>query len=255
MKPLDLRRFLDEEAEKPFSGWDFSYLNDRIVEAPLDWSYPSIVLTRLRASPPVQSLLDMGTGGGESFSRLAPFPPFACATEAYPPNVPLARERLEPLGAQVFSIIEGDPLPFADGQFELIINRHEYYDPGEVARILAPGGEFITQQVGDQNDSDLLALFGVARDPKGSPFNLETAAPELEAAGLVLTSRRECLTVTRIFDAGAVVYYLKAMPWEVPDFSVDRYFPVLAGIQENIDEFGYFDSIQHRFLIAAKKKG
>ncbi len=250
MKPQDLRRFLEEEAEKPFSGWDFSYVDERIVEAPLDWSYPSLVLIRLRTQPPPQSLLDMGTGGGEFFSRLAPFPPFTCATEAYPPNFPLASRRLVPLGAQVFPIIEGDPLPFADSQFELVINRHEYYDPAEVARILAPGGEFITQQVGDQNDSDLLALFGVVRD---EAFNLETAAPELAAAGLALTTRRECLTVTRIFDAGAVVYYFKALPWEIPDFSVERFFSVLAAIQEKIDEFGFIETIQHRFLIAAKK--
>ena len=253
MNRQELRTFLHKEAEKPFSGWDFSYLNGRIVEAPLDWSYPSIVMSRLQESPAVQSLLDMGTGGGEFFSILAPFPPFTCATEAFQLNLPIARERLEPLGAQVFPIVEGDPLPFADGQFELIINRHEYYDPVEMVRILAPGGEFITQQVGGRNDSDLVARFGIEREQDEGAFNLENAAAELEIAGLVLTDRRECFTVSRIFDAGAVAYYFKALPWEIADFSVERYFSILAGIQEEIDRFGYIESILHRFLIVAKK--
>ena len=28
--------------------------------------------------------------------------------------------------------------PFADNQFDLVINRHEYYDPTEVMRVLKP---------------------------------------------------------------------------------------------------------------------
>src|SRR3972149_10257388 len=94
-----LRRFLESEADKPFSGWDFSYLEHRMASAPLDWSYPSIILPALRSDSAPRSLLDMGTGGGEFFSSLHPFPTFTCATEAYPPNVAIARQRLSPPGA------------------------------------------------------------------------------------------------------------------------------------------------------------
>src|SRR5260370_37893245 len=47
------------------------------------------------------AVLDLGTGGGELLSRLAPFPPIAIATESYPPNVAVASRRLAPLGGKV----------------------------------------------------------------------------------------------------------------------------------------------------------
>src|SRR5260370_19379896 len=47
------------------------------------------------------AVLDLGTGGGELLSRLAPFPSIAIATESYPPNVAVASRRLAPLGVKV----------------------------------------------------------------------------------------------------------------------------------------------------------
>jgi hypothetical protein len=43
----------------------------------------------------------MGTGGGERLSRLAPRPRPTVATEAWPPNVPVAAGRLHPIGVAV----------------------------------------------------------------------------------------------------------------------------------------------------------
>jgi SAM-dependent methyltransferase len=145
--------FLINEAKAHFSGWDFSYIADREAQAPLRWSYVSEALLRVRKSGVV---LDMETGGGEMFSRFAPFPTKAYATEGYAPNVQLARQRLESLGVQVIQIDEeeGGPqyLPFEDQFFDLVLNRHGYYWPPELYRILRPGGVFLTQQVGDNND-------------------------------------------------------------------------------------------------------
>jgi hypothetical protein len=49
----------------------------------------------------VTALLDLGTGGGEVFSQLAPFPLRTFAAEEYAPNAPVAARRLHPLGVQV----------------------------------------------------------------------------------------------------------------------------------------------------------
>ena len=90
----------------------------------------------------VESLLDMGTGGGEFLSLLQPLPPNTYATEGYAPNVPIAKERLESLGVKVYAIIDDDEnanLPFEDNQFDLIINKHESYTPNEIFRILKGG--------------------------------------------------------------------------------------------------------------------
>jgi hypothetical protein len=46
----------------PFAGWDFSYLNGRWHEETPPWSYTELVRGVL---PQVDSLLDLGTGGGD----------------------------------------------------------------------------------------------------------------------------------------------------------------------------------------------
>ena len=253
MNRSELRNFLESEEKKPFSGWDFSYLNNRMVSSPLDWSYPSLVLMRLRSERQLLSLLDMGTGGGEFFATLHPFPPFTCATEAYTPNVPIARKRLEPLGVQIVPIDEDDPvLPFANDQFEFIINRHEYYSPSEINRILTPGGIFLTQQVGGQNDQELIDALGAPAREIGSAWDLDAAVADLEAEGLKILRAQECFSETRVYDVGAVVYYFKALPWEIEDFSVSNYFDALAGIHDRIQMDGYITTSLHRFLITAQ---
>ena len=85
---------------KHFEGWDFSYLEstNRMQEFPLSWNYRHEVKKRMNRC---SSLLDMGTGGGEFLSSLAPLPKIVCATEGYEPNIPIARKELEPLGVKV----------------------------------------------------------------------------------------------------------------------------------------------------------
>lgn len=251
MPDEDLLTLLRAEAAHPFSGWDFSHITrtDRMVEAPLPWSYASKILSRLSR---VSSLLDMGTGGGEFLSMLLPLPKRTRATEGYAPNLAIARHRLEPLDVEVHQIADDLKLPFGEGEFELVINRHESYAPAEVRRVLAPGGEFATQQVGGRNDVELIERLG-APAYEWEHWNLAFAAQELERAGLRVIEHMEGLSVTRFFDAGAVVYYLKAIPWTVPDFSVERHFEALAGIHAQIKDQGYLDVTCHRFLLIAQK--
>ena len=245
--------FLQSEADKPFYGWDFSYLDNRIVTAPLEWSYPSLILYRLHGEEAPQSLLDMGTGGGEFFSELRPFPPHTCATEGYAPNLPLARARLAPLGVEVFPFKDDRELPFTDGEFEMIINRHESYAPEEVFRILSPGGRFYTQQVGQQNDKEFVRLLNAPVDPE-APWNLAYASQQLKKAGFKVERAKECFPTTRVFDVGALAYYFKVIPWEIPNFSVENYYEPLARIHEVIQREGYVDVKSHRFLIVARKE-
>src|SRR5215813_11691547 len=127
-------------------------------------------------------MLDMGTGGGERLARLSPRPKLTVATEAWPPNVPVAAARLHPLGIAVVQD-EGAPdnvrqesaqqrgaqqggaqrgrLPFRDGAFGLVANRHEAFLAAEVSRVLASGGTFITQQADFHSYDDLYRLLGL----------------------------------------------------------------------------------------------
>jgi SAM-dependent methyltransferase len=247
----ELFDFFVQETKQPFSGWNFAHIEvtRRMVEAPLSWSYASIVLAQLKNA---QSVLDMGTGGGEFLSSLQPLPALICATEKYAPNVPLARQRLEPLGVKVYGVDEDARLPFSDGQFDLVINRHESYAPQEVLRILKPGGQFITQQVGGKNLSGLNAFLG-AQPCRFEHWRLDYAAQELRDASWQIVEQKEEQPVTRFFDVGALIYCLKAVPWQVEDFAVEKYFDRLVEMHKRIQRDGYFDVHYHRFLIVAQK--
>ena len=240
------------EARKPFSGWDFSYISGtgRMQSEPLPWNYTSIILPFMRR---IETMLDMGTGGGEFLSLIQSLPKHTCATEAYEPNVALAKKRLEPLGVHVFHVEDDMDLPFREKKFELIINRHESYEPIEVRRILRPSGHFITQQVGEQNDIDINHLLGNEAPKDETPWNAAYAAKELQAQEFKIINQREDFPMTRFYDIGAIVYYLKAIPWVVEGFTVEKYFDRLSELHELIQKQGYVEVREQRFLIIAEK--
>ena len=249
----ELFDFLIAEAEAHFSGWDFSYIAERESQAPLRWSYVSEALLRVRKS---KAVLDMDTGGGELFSYFAPFPPVVFATEAYAPNIPIARKHLEPLGVEVIPLEEDEPrqLPFEAETFDLVLNRHGYYWEPELYRILQPGGVFITQQVGDHNDIGIRKLLGAPDTSVNIEWaDLDEAAANLQATGFRIIKQLEDIYPQRFYDVGAIVYQLKAVPWQIPDFSVEGYFEQLRVIHETIQQDGYVDVLEQRFFIIAQK--
>ena len=209
--------------DEAFEGWDFSYITEtgRMKSDGLSWSYGSMVLALMREA---SAMLDMGTGGGEFLSMLKPVPPRICATEGYPPNVPVAKARLEPLGVDVRAYDSDDDLPFVGGEFDLIINQHESFSAREVRRVIRTGGTFLTQQV----------------------------VKELESNGFKVIWKREETAGQRFYDIGALQYYLKAIPWQVPGFTVEGFQDKLEEIHRTIEKDGYFHASQHRFVIKAE---
>jgi SAM-dependent methyltransferase len=239
-----------KDIEKPFSGWDFSYITDtgRMSNGMLSWSYGSMVLPLIQEST---SMLDMGTGGGELLSKLQPFPEKVCATEGYLPNVPVARERLEPLGIEVHQIGEDDLLPFDDNQFDLIINKHESYSPSEVRRIMTDDGIFVTQQVGGTDCTDINKALGAPINHEFLHWKLSYATKELQVNGFEVLEAKEEFPVQRFYDIGALLYYLKAIPWQIPDYKHENYIHQLYKIHQCIQSNGYFDVKQDRFIVKA----
>jgi SAM-dependent methyltransferase len=241
---------VEEALKQEFSGWDWSYLKGRMIENPPSWDYRQVVFERSRT---VQSMLDMGTGGGEFLSTLQPFPSQIYATECYPPNIPVARACLEPLGVKVFGLKEGSPLPFEGNSLDLVINRHDGYLPAEVYRVLKPGCSFITQQVGGKNEIRLNEALQDEVEFMFSYWTLDYAVRELRQGGFQIIDQREDFPETVFLDIGAVVFYLKVISWQVRDFSVKKYYAKLAAIHNTIQEDGKFVVNAHRFFIEADK--
>ncbi|MEH7463527.1 class I SAM-dependent methyltransferase [Bacillus thuringiensis] len=239
-----------KQANQPFQGWNFSFLEDtgRLSAEPLPWSYSSIVLQYMHC---VDNMLDMGTGGGEFLSLLTPLPARTAATEGYAPNIALAKAKLEPLGVSVHAIEEDTHLPFANDQFDLIINKHESYCETEVKRILKPDGIFITQQVGGLDNLELNHLLHAYTESEYSYWDLQYASSQLKQSGFQIHKQQECFPNQRFYDIGSIIYYLKAIPWQIPDFSVSKYEEQLLHIHNHIQQNGYIEVKAHRFYIVA----
>ena len=240
------------EEEQPFSGWDFSYVDGRMIEEHPPWSYPARARVLMQQST---SVLDMGTGGGERLMALRDdWPERVVVTESYPPNVRLAGERLGPLGVMVVDVplTRVGLMPFESGEFELVLNRHSGLNCAEMARILAPGGTFLTQQVHGLWAQDLLAAFDTT--PQWPDATLDFYLPRLAAAGLSIETAQEWLGLLVFLDVGAIVYFLKAVLWLVEGFSVDTHTEHLLRLQGRLEREGELVFEARKTLIEARKR-
>lgn len=144
-------------------------------------------------------------------------------------------------------------LPLLDGAFDLVINRHEAYEPHEIWRILKPGGLFITQQVGEHNDREFaeLLLPGLPRPFPGHSSDVQ--AKRFRDAGFTVLRQEESFRPIHFFDVGALVWFARILPWEFDGFSVEHCFPQLLQAQQQINRYGRLEGRSHRFLIVAQK--
>lgn len=254
MKPVNPQRFqaLVQEAQSaPFSGWNFSWLEERMHQEEPPWNYSNLVHAKLDS---VNRLLDMGTGGGEFLASLEPLPIETHATEAYPPNLPIAQMRLSPLGVCVHSFTDDSALPFKGQYFDLVINRHESYNHQEVFRILKPGGTFLSQQVGELDNQELNLLLEDEKAHNLTNWGLESEVFHLSEAGLSIIRAEKAALKTTFKDIGAVLYYLKAIPWQIEGFSIDTHFEKLVRLHNFMEWQGELITTAHRFLIIARKE-
>lgn len=251
MDLMKLKEYWLTEEKKIFQGWDFSYIGKRKSEEPLPWNYDKMVREHLNTN---SILLDMGTGGGEYLLSLNHTYSNTFATEAYPPNFELCKRILSPFGIDVRQVFNDNYLPFENEMFDIIINRHEAFDISEVYRLLKPNGLFITQQVGELNNKELSRfLISDFKEVTSSEHTLENNLILIENKGLTILNSNECYPKTKFYDLGALVYFARIIEWEFPNFSVDSCFEKLCLLQLLIQEQGFVESKEHRFVIIAQK--
>lgn len=247
----DFDQLIHEALAQDFSGWDFSWLHGRWHEEEPSWDYQQCVQQQLLNA---DSLLDMGTGGGEFLASLSGLPPIVYATESYPPNIPIARAHLEPLGIKVLAIENEQDLPLPDQALQLVINRHESYWVPELFRMLEAGGVFLTQQVGALDCVQINEFLGVSTEPDSSQWTLENETQKLERAGFQILRAKEAFLDSIFDDIGAVVFFLKIIAGQISDFSIEKYHERLLALHEEIIAHGPFQAKAHRFLIEAQKR-
>jgi SAM-dependent methyltransferase len=246
----DFDALVNEALAQSFRGWDFSWLRGRWMEDEPPWDYRTLVIERIRAA---EAMLDMGTGGGEFLASLPARPPLTVATEAYPSNLPVARERLGPLGIQAVEVTDEHALALPDAAFDLVVNRHEYYDVAELRRVLRPGGRFLTQQVGMSELSELNDFLGAPPYSADPWWGLDDEVRRLKGNGFEVTRVEQAHPASVFHDVGAIVYVLKVIEWQVPDFSVERYRGRLLALHDHIRTLGPFHAHADRCLIEARR--
>lgn len=98
---------------------------------------------------------------------------------------------------------------------------------------------------------DLIAAFDTT--PKWPDATPQFYLPWLESAGLEVDDCREWSGQLAFTDVGAIVYYLRAVPWLVVDFSVDTHLAHLQKLQRQLDETGQLIFEAKKYILEAKK--
>ncbi len=218
----EVRRWVDRA--RGMSGWDLTSLPAVDVEPGPPWSYAAVVR---ECAEGARRVLDVGTGGGEVLSGLRDaLPSEVVATEEWGPNAPVARRRLMPLRVEVVRCAAEVGLPFAKESFDLVIARHEAISPREVARVLASGGQLVTQQVGYDDLEELREFFPRMRrwDDHGSVYQAK-----LKSLGFEVELRRHWRKVA--MELGPLAYLITVSPWSIADFDAERDLEALVALE------------------------
>jgi SAM-dependent methyltransferase len=245
---------LDEGAAVPVEGWDFSWFAGRATEERPPWGYQRLLARRLATA---SAALDVQTGGGEVFAGalagLDPPPAALAATESWPPNLPVARGNLDRFGVSIVDVADDAPLPFPEGSFDLVASRHPTeLCFAEVARVLRPGGTFLSQLVGPGSVRELTD-FMMGPQPVGESRSPARASAAAADAGLAVVDLREAALRMAFHDVAAVAVFLRKVIWIVPGFTIEGYRDRLAAMHERIRDEGPFVAHSQRFLVEARK--
>ena len=246
-----LRLWLAEEDSAHIHGWDFSHIHARYnEEKDLPWDYEKIIRAHLE---PHDRLLDLDTGGGEFLLSLGHPYALTSATDAYSPNVALCEATLSPIGIDFREAAADGSLPFDDASFDVIINRHGQFNVAELHRILKPGGVFITQQVGAENDRELVSLLLGDTELPFPDLYLSKMSGIFSDAGFDITDSGEAFSPIRFYDVGALVWFARIIEWEFVGFSVESCLDRLYAAEELLEQKGCIEGRIHRFYLVAKK--
>ena len=239
--------------------WGAGFPTGRYRADKPDWSYEATARAILAEA---ESALDMGTGEGGVLASLAPLPELTVAYEGWWPTVPAAQATLGPLGVHLVVALgsadnvprsdqRGRPeLPFQAGTFDVVLNRHEAFDPVEVRRIIKPRGRFLTEQVGSDEGASLRRLLDLPDDER--VWTADVAVGQLEAAGWLIEEAHEDRATMSFSDIAALISYVRTAPWAFEDLDWASAKPALQQLHAQ-SQSKPIAAVSHRFLVLATR--
>jgi SAM-dependent methyltransferase len=226
-------------------GWDFSRMN--VLRQPVPWNYHDLVVRYLRLN---DSVLDIGTGGGETFSQLAKSfgQGLGIDTDAQMIQLAVANSA----SANVRFRVGSARLETISETFDVILDRQAPFDLDAIAAHLKPAGYFVTQQVGERNMACVQAVLG--QEITQPPVQRQA----FTASRLRLLAFLEYDVEYVVRDIESMLFWLRSLDGLHADLdgsaalaSAVALNRVLAG---NVDERGFVTN-EHRYLAVATTHG
>lgn len=227
-------------------GWDFSQMKEEKEPAP--WDYMEIVPLYIK---PTDYVLDIGTGGGEKFIELSKFFTKGVGIDPYEEMINTAKKNsLKNREKKVsFKLMGAEDMQFPQNSFNVILNRHAVVVPKEIAKVLKPGGYFITQQVEKGNMQNLKKIFNYKKTWRNDILTLSEA---FKRNGCRIVAAGKYDVKYWVKDIESLIFWLKAV--DLPEgFNIeDHGQQLLQYIAEYSTPKGFLTNEAREFLIVQK---
>ncbi len=249
MSDINYKQFYNKVGKR--IGWDFSKLKE--TEEGKKWDFIEEVSKKTK---PVDTLLDIGTGGGEQVLKIANKVKSIIGIDNSSSMLHAADKNLEKSGYKNVKFIQMDAfkLEFPDNSFDLVTSRHCDFSPKEVYRVLRKGGYFMTQQVSEGDKINIKKAFG-----RGQAYTIKDGVlkdrylRELKRVGFKNIIADEYNSINYYETPEDLVFLLKHTPI-IPDFGKNKKdFEVLEKFIEEYKTPKGIKTNSKRFMITAKK--
>lgn len=238
-------------ANGQLDGWNFSRV--RAGRDPVPWEYVDVVRQYIQ---PLDRVLDIGTGGGEIFLSLAPDLGEGVGIDQNPAMIEAARRNQSALSIENISwtTMDGSDLGFGAGEFDLVLLRHLRVHVREIARVLRPGGHFITQMVGQRSSWNILHAFGWTPGSFGADWwqTVADLAEQFRSCGCQVITQAEYDVPYWFLDRESFMFWLMSVPWP-EEIELQKHWQNINQILETCQTERGIETNEHRGLLVVKK--
>ena len=247
----ELQTIADEIGTR--SGWDFSRMHTE--REPVPWDYPDVVARYLT---PTDTVLDVGTGGGERLLGLAnrfrkgvgidPDPDMVRVAQANAARAATTHVTFQQAGAE-------DLTSFPRETFDVVLTRHAPASAPGLHRVTNAGGYFVYQGVGARNMENIRLAFhtgSATQVDKGQRALLSG----LRESGWTIVAQGEYNVRYLVRDLPSLLFWFSAIAGanEVPsDFAIERHHGVINDIIQRYGSDRGIETNEHRTLLIARK--